>query len=367
VAQEREKRRIVIASILKPVDDTRMFEKMATSLHQTNQFEVTVIGYEGPGTPAHQNITCQSLGRFKRLSFSRWTARWKVLRLALAARPHIFIFTTHELLTQAIILKVLINTRIIYDVRENYYRNILHSEGLPALLRLPLALMVRLKEKLTAPAIDHFLLAEKGYEQEIKFHRGGWTVIENKALNAPIAPRSPGLRLLFTGTLSESNGVFRAIQLAGQMHRVDPRIHLTIAGYAAAESVRQRLMTEGQAPYVTLIGIDKLVSHEVIARLIAGSNAGIIAYVPSRQNVNAVPTKLFEYLAAGLPIIVENSWPWVERYQKYKPFLFTHFDNPDSPAIIRGIQGDTFYTSLPTDVSWRSEGPQFVAAIKNMA
>lgn len=40
-----KKRRIVLASILKPVDDTRMTEKLGATLAQVEGNEVYVIGY----------------------------------------------------------------------------------------------------------------------------------------------------------------------------------------------------------------------------------------------------------------------------------------------------------------------------------
>jgi hypothetical protein len=35
----------VLTSILKPVDDTRMFEKFGVSLGQTNKYDVNIIGF----------------------------------------------------------------------------------------------------------------------------------------------------------------------------------------------------------------------------------------------------------------------------------------------------------------------------------
>jgi hypothetical protein len=43
--QEIKKRRIVLASVLKPVNDPRMFEKMGQSLSQ--MYEVHIIGDSG--------------------------------------------------------------------------------------------------------------------------------------------------------------------------------------------------------------------------------------------------------------------------------------------------------------------------------
>ena len=218
MAQEREKRRIVIASILKPVDDTRMLEKIGLSLARKDGFAVSIIGYATTSPSIVTNIRLISLGHFPRLSLRRWMAKWVVLRKAWALQPTHFIFTTHELILPAIILKVARGTHIIYDVRENFYRNIRNSESLPWLARISLAMLVRFKEKLLAPTIDHFFLAEKAYEKEFRFHRGGWTVLENKALIPAGLTRTriPGkTRLLFSGHLLKFPGVKLVIAHGG--------------------------------------------------------------------------------------------------------------------------------------------------------
>ncbi len=368
MAQEREKRRIVIASVLKPVDDTRMYEKMGHSLAETNLYDVSIIGF-APSSPI---VPCRirqiSMGNFPRLSFTRLWTRWRIFQQAFTLQPDVFIFTTHELILPAIALKVIRNTRIIYDVRENYFRNILHSEGLPLILRPLLAMLVRLKEKLTAPAIDYFFLAEREYEKEFKFHRAGWTVLENKALpNSRSHSTARGLRLLFSGTLASSTGVFRAIRLARQLHAVDPRVQLTIAGYAASLPVREQIHAEAESsPFVRLIGVDALVSHGVIAKLIRESDAGIIAYPSAPQTVNSVPTKLFEYLQGSLPILTEAHWPWIPRFGKHHPFVFCDFKNPDLESIVKALTTNSFYLTPATESSWQSEETKLLLGIKNI-
>lgn len=370
MAQEREKRRIVIASILKPVDDTRMFEKMGCTLAR-NGFEVFIVGFGNSGESHVPGTHFVPLGKFQRISFQRWWARWKVLIAAIKRRPDVLVFTTHELLLPAFVLKVILNTKIIYDVRENYFRNIRHSESLPWLVRSPLAYLVRMKEKLIAPVCDYFFLAEKGYEKEIKFHRGGWTVLENKATPGVArrsAKQNPGsIDLLFTGTLAESTGVFRAIQLAIDLHKLNPAVRLTIAGYAATRHVQNEIRKGTQAcEFIRLLGIETLVPHTEIIKLIVESDAGIIAYVPSPATLNSIPTKLFEYLQAGLPIITESRWPWIQRFGACGPFAMYDFGNQDPPSLLRTLINGSFYRTQPGDTSWQSEEAKLLEAIKNI-
>lgn len=361
-----------------------MTEKMGETIASSGTSEVTVIGY-GCAHVAAPGLTGMPLGQFERLGFSRWIARWRVFTLAARQRPHVFIFSTHELIFQAILLKIVYGTRIIYDVRENYYRNIRHSEGLTALLRWPLAIWVRFIEKVTAPAIDHFFLAEAGYEKEFRFFRGGWTVIENKAANSPRLhetlrrgrPPAPTLlrregvqdagrtNLLFTGTLSESSGVFRAIRFAEKLHHADATIRLVVIGYAASRKVQRQLREEAsKKPFVQLVGIETLVPHTEITNAFNSADAAIISYPLLPQTANSVPTKLFEYLQARLPILTEAHWPWVARFSACQPFVHCNIDKPDAPEVLGSLKANAFYKSDPHDTSWNSEVPKLLAAIE---
>ena len=379
--QERKKRRIVLASILKPVDDTRMFEKMGRSLASGGLYEVFILGYPSPSVPDIPSIHFLPSDPFPRLSIRRMVASWKAFLKIWKLNPSILIFNTHELLIEAIVLKVCLGTRIVYDIRENYYRNIIHSGSFPLFVRVPLALLVRFKEKFLAPTIDHFMLAEIEYESEFKFHRGGWTVVENKALTPTLSRGEGGppfrrvvrgesrgaIKLLFSGTLADSTGVFMAIEIAKQLHRLDPEVRLKIIGRAALERVKQRIQHEIQDfDFIMLVGGDNLVPHEEILRAIEASDAGIISYPRSPHTENSHPTKLFEYLNAQLPIILEPHWPWVTRYEKHQPFILIDFSKPDYKALLQQLRTGHFYITAPIDITWTSEEPKLLRLIANL-
>ncbi|NOT73373.1 MAG: hypothetical protein HOP08_00495 [Cyclobacteriaceae bacterium] len=371
MAQERKKRRIVLASILKPVDDTRMFEKMGVTLAKEGSYDVIIIGYPAAHIPSYNGIRFIPLKTFPRLSFKRLMAKWEVFRKVWKVKPDSLVITTHELLFPAVLLKILLNISIVYDVRENYYRNILHSGSFGWLIRWPLALATRFKEKLLAPSVDYFFLAEQGYEKEFKFYRSGWKVIENKAIlsDHTLYERSSNrkLNLLFSGTLSESTGVFQAIELAKQIYLLNDQVRLTIIGLASKKSEQDKIQSTVQMhSFITLIGGDRLVSHHEIVQQIKQADFGILAYPSSSHTLNSHPTKLYEYLGYGLPIILNSKWPWIDQYLKYQPFVFTDFNHPDYPQLLNSLITGEFYPVKPSNVSWESEEATFLASLGNL-
>jgi len=371
-----KKQRIVIASLLKPVDDTRMFEKMGVTLSDSGQYEIFIIGYPSKSTPAYTNIHFLPLTAFSRISPGRLLAPFKVLRIIHQVNPQILIVNTHELLIVAILNRILFGARIIYDVRENYYRNILYAGSFPLLLRPFLAAWVRLKEKVTSPIFHHFFLAENGYQKEMSFFRNRATVIENKATESKgfSRARMPGkIRLLFSGTLAESTGVFQAIDLAKKLHSLNYSIHLTLVGYCAkAETLRKIHQEIKESAFIQLHGGNYLVPHPEVIKAIYASDFGMICYPPSRHTENAIPTKLYEYLAGRLPIILQNHGPWVELASRYQACIAIDFPTIDPQALLQQMLLP-FYGSSPGEVSrlpqekagvtWESEGEKLLSVL----
>jgi hypothetical protein len=365
---EAEKSKIVIASLLKPVDDTRMTEKIGQTLQDTHHHEVHIIGFPS-AQPKETRLHLHPLKPFTRLSPGRVGARWRVLKNVLKIRPVLLIITTHELLLTALIVKMLTGCRLIYDVQENYFYNLKYTSAFPFLLRHALALYVRLNERLAAPFIDHFFLAEKGYEQELTFPGKRYTVLENKGQRPGAAPaRSRDAnQLIFTGTLAETTGVFTAIRLAAALHQLDNRITLTIAGYCAQQSILTKLKDEVRKhPFITLVGGGQLVSHSLIQQLIDSAGAGIISYQANPATERSIPTKLYEYLGASLPILLVCHPAWEELCKPYAAAVVFDPEIPDASRILNELRNQHFYTSTPSDVYWDSEEPKLLATIQSV-
>jgi glycosyltransferase involved in cell wall biosynthesis len=362
-----KKRRIVLASVLKPVDDTRMFEKMGGSL--AGIYEVHIVGYPGSARlPEHGDVFVYPLRPFRRISLGRLLAPWRILARVVALQPAVFVFCTHELIFVALLARLLTSCRLVYDVRENYYRNILYTAAFPRVLRPLVAGYVRVWEHVGAGFIHNFLLAEKGYALELSFGHGRRTIIENKLRRPPAvapAPRlTPARNFLFTGTLSEITGLFTALDLLEQLHRHDPAVRGTIIGYCALVAERQSLRARlATMPYVTLHGGDRLVPHPAIEYEILRADVGIVAYPPNPATEHSFPTKLYEYLGYRLPILLIDYAPWVTYAARFDAAVTFQPASFDAPRTLQQLRGKTFYSAPPEDVFWEHEGERLRTVI----
>jgi hypothetical protein len=221
-----------------------------------------------------------------------------------------------------------------------------------------LACYARFKEVSLSPFIDHFILAEKGYEKELFFLGNKKIILENKitmpAANTNIKKHSDGLlHLLFSGTLAETTGVFYAIDLIKALHRHEPRIRLLIIGYCAQNSTFEKIKANIEScEFIRLIGGDRLVPHQSILAEIERADFGIVSYAINRATENSIPTKLYEYLGYELPILITNYMPWKQECDHFNAAIAIDFNAPDIKDILKKMETTNFYTSKPTDVFW---------------
>ncbi|MEO7992352.1 MAG: glycosyltransferase [Chryseolinea sp.] len=342
---------------MKPIDDTRMFEKFGQTLAE--EAEVHIIGYPSQGIVNYPTIIFHPLTSFARLSIERILQPWKIFKKITQIKPDILIITTHELLVIGMLTRVFLSCRLIYDVQENYCRNILYTNAFPKIIRPFVAAYVRCKEWITSPFVNHFLLAERGYDTELHFPGNKKTVIENKTKKKEIvAPKKNdgNIHLLFTGTLAETTGVFTAIDLAQQLHNLNSSIQLTVVGYCSLQSTLEKIKnTISNKDFIELIGGDQLVPHSDIVAQIQSSDFGIITYTENPSIVNSIPTKLYEYLGYQLPILMIDYQPWVDLAKPHQASITFKPSNINPKVLLDRMKNQSFYTSKPEDVFWESE------------
>lgn len=369
--------RILLVSLLKPIDDTRMYGKLGRTLSSLPGAEIHVCGYKTPPPAGPPGFFFHPLFRFRRLSPARLLAPARYLRLLFRLRPSLVLVCTHELLLPSVLYKLVTGSRLIYDVQENYALNIRTQPVYPPVVRPLLAGLVRLTERSSAPFVDHFLLAERSYARELPFLGRGYTVVENKLASAPEGKKKrdvrvqvgPGpVRLLYSGTISRLNGVFEVVRLCRQLREVHPGVELRIIGYCPQPDVLTELRQAiAGKPYITLTGGDWLVPHPDILAAIGQSDIGLLPYRPHPSTFSCVPTKLFEYMGHALPLLLQQNPAWEPLVNRHQAGLFLDFVNPDPVALFGKIEKAIFYPAgSPAEVFWESEAPKVLRVVKEV-
>lgn len=396
---------ILLASVLKPLDDTRMLGKFGRTLASRPGTQVHVAGRAAPqpaGLPP--NLHTHALLAGSRLSLARLGAQLRYWQRLRQLRPDVVFLHAPELLPATVLWQALgAGRRFVYDVRENYALNIQTQQVYPGWARGLLAGLVRSLEILAVRRASAVVLAERSYAEELPFAQGGAhdepsgsgpaqaeayatsapekqktknekrvLVLENKyqpyapepappPLPRRLPPPTEPLRLLYSGTISELNGVWEAIRFVQHLRAAWPLAHLTIIGACQQPGLLPHLqaaVAEARGA-VTLVGGNELVPHERVVAEIERSHLGLLPYRLHPSTARCVPTKLFEYLAHGLPLVAPPNPLWQGLVQRHGAGLAFDFQQPAHPPpaeLADQLRQVAYYPGgIPSEAFWASE------------
>jgi len=363
--------KIVLAAVLKPVDDTRMFEKFALSL--SANYEVHIIGFEASIPPLSQpNIYFHPIFRFHRTSNHRLQASqlfWQKLK---ALKPQLLIVHAVELLPMACWYGIRYRIPVCYDVRENYYRNILFQNHYPIYLKFPLALMLRAMEWLSRLKVAHYFMAERNYEQEFSFSKGKSTVLENKyksLVNFPFIPKNESLKhFVYTGTISTIYGAKEAFILVEKLYRLGQVETFTMIGKAAEKELADWFKKQAQQhSWFKWKGTSTPIAHTEIIQALAKADMALLPYQANKSTMNCIPTKLYECLALGIPMLIQQNALWEAICQPHQAALFIDYQDIEINELAQKLVQYDFYPSgTVNEANWDQEGEKLLAIVNKL-
>ncbi len=366
------KKKVLLASVLKPLDDPRMAGKFAASL--AGSFEAVLLGQPGQVPDGCIAVAVKPFGR---LSWRRFAFPFRFLLTLMGLRPSLAVVHAVELLPFAALYCLLSGCKLVYDVQENYMGNILAQGVYGRWLRWPLARAVRLAEWACRPLTAHYILAERCYVAECPFVAGKYTVLENKALRAEGlarpknawhgGPFPPLLKLLFCGTVSPHYGIWEAVDLAERLYRAGTALELAVVGKAGA-ALRKRL--EARAKQLTFLTLDvreEAVPHRQVLAAMHLADLVLLPYPPNPSTWQCIPTKMFECLAYGLPMLVQQNPLWDQLCAGHSAAVFTDFASVPAKSLTDTLLAHRFYPAGPwAGAFWDLEGKTLLELAKSL-
>ncbi len=119
-------------------------------------------------------------------------------------------------------------------------------------------------------------------------------------------PIQTDLRMLYHGTVSHRFGVMIAVEAVGLIRRVFPNVKFFIYGSydpGYLKSIKQRIEALNIHDNITMGGFLDLGE---IYEIIKSVHIGVVAYLSDPFMNQALSTKTFEYIAAGLPVVASR-------------------------------------------------------------
>ena len=105
------------------------------------------------------------------------------------------------------------------------------------------------------------------------------------------------------------------------------------------------------------------IPHIEIEKAILSSDFGLLPYQPNLSIDGKWPTKIFEYMANKLPIIIQNNSTWDEYILKNNAGISIDFINPQNIDLPSLLKKEFYVLPLSDNVYWSSEEIKLKSAI----
>jgi len=286
--------------------DVRIFHKQCVTLREAG-YRVSLL-QRGKDAEVVNGVEIDPLPSYSSRLSRMTKGVWTVVRKARAARPAIVHIHDPELSWGAVLLK-LSGIKVIYDIHENLHLDIAAKQWVPRPLKRPLGLATQLFERLAARIFDHVSAATDGIAR--RFPPQSTTVIRNSPMVTPfdaadrplLADRDP--YLIYVGGLGGGGDVKGIDLMLGVLGALPPssKLRLLLGGREPEPGFVERLKQRPGGERIDYVG---WVDQKILPQLYGRAIGALVLYPPMPNNVESEPVKLFESMAAGVPIIISD-------------------------------------------------------------
>ena len=296
--------KVIHVSTVHPTFDNRIFFKECQSLSEANYEVILITPYEE--TKVIDKIKIIGISEPKNRIWRMLFTTCMATLLALNEKPSLFHLHDPELMPMGFFLS-LMGKNVIFDMHENLPATILNKRYLPKLLRKLLSNAFRFIENIFL-INQYIVLAENIYKRNHNWQNRKKIVLNfpqiNKLLNIKeekyntftagyiglITAKRGSRTMLKTTKLLSDRGHKISLELVGKCehrHRAD------------LESYQQREKINNVRFHGFLKALDGY-------RIMARCHVGLVLLEPTPNYIRSYPTKLFEYMALGLPVVLSD-------------------------------------------------------------
>lgn len=286
--------------------DVRIFRKECVSLAEAG-YTVNLVVADGKGDEMKNGVRiidagARPTGRMKRMVNTVRQAYSK----AITTNAHMYHLHDPELLT--LIPRLLQKGKVVYDAHEDLPRQIMTKHWIPGPLRSIVSLLSERVE-------NHYARKASGIITATPFIKERFSKVHPNVKNINNYPLLEEFRAIerrpseenvacYIGGISAARGLYEMVRA---MESVDGK--LLLAGTFADPKERAHAASLPGWNKVVELG---LCDREKVREIVAVARTGLVLFLPEPNHINAQPNKLFEYMAAGLPVIASDFPLWRE-------------------------------------------------------
>lgn len=356
--------RVLVMTVVHHPQDTRILVRQIAALVDAGH-EVTyaapfnAVGVTPPpGVVAFDLPRSRGRHRLEAVHAARRTAR------ELASQHDVVLIHDPELV---LAVTGLSDVAVVWDVHEDTAAAVTYKEWIPAGLDRMAAAGVRMVERWAERRMD-LLLAEAGYRS--RFRQDHPIVPNSTLVDAEAAPPGSG-RAVCVSTLTRARGALDLIEVGRLLRPLGIVVDLIGPASPDVTDELRRADIDGDVRWH-----GRLPHDEVIER-VRGGTAGLSLLHNERNYRHSYPTKVFEYLAQGIPVVATPLPLVVDVIEQHDAGIIVPFRDPAAAAAaVVALNGDVArrtrlgrngLEAVRSEHNWADDAPLFVAAIEEAA
>lgn len=289
-----------------PRYDTRIFIKQCRTLAAYG-YDVTLVVADDQGDECKDGVHIVDVGRLPGRLNRMFTTSRRVFDKALALDADIYQLHDPELIPFGLKLKRL-GKKVIFDSHEDVPRQLLGKPYIGPVSRHVLSLAFSLFQRYACARFDG-IIAATPFIRDIFLKIHPFTVdVNNFPLLGELDSPAPWVvkqdDICYVGSIGTIRGI-RELVHAGELLQSSARLNL--AGQFYEPAVEAELKAHPGWARVNQLGfLDRHGVRDVMKR----SAAGMVTLHPLPNHLDSHPTKMFEYMSSGIPVIASDFPLW---------------------------------------------------------
>jgi len=298
--------KIVHLTSAHPRNDTRIFIKQCRTL-AAHGYDVTLVVADDKGEECRDGVTITDVGRLPGRLRRIFTTTRRVRDRALSLDADLYQLHDPELLPVGLALKRRGKT-VIFDSHEDVPRQLLNKPYLGRLSGRALSLAVALMERYACSRFDGVIAATPFIRDKFLKFKPDTVDVNNFPLVGELESATPWANkrqeVCYVGGIGEIRGIRELVSAA---RHVQSAARINLVGAFSEPALEAQVRADPGWERVNELGfLDRKGVREVMER----SLAGIVTFHRLPNHVDSHPTKMFEYMSAGIPVIGSDFPLW---------------------------------------------------------
>lgn len=284
--------------------DTRIAHRECATLAEAGYEVVLIAPGQANGLPPGVRLRSLPLPRNR---IERMTSTmWQLYRAALDENADYYHFHDPELIFVGLLLKMR-GARVIFDVHEDIPKDIADKHWIPQPLRGPVGHLAVLALRMLHRRYSAIVTATPGIAE--RFPSQNTVVICNYPRLEEMQAGHGGQfsarprQAVYLGNITELRGIIELLH-AFDSPDITPEARLTLAGVFEDDGLAARVRAMPAWHKVDFLG---WCERERVAQVLGGARLGLITLRPAKNFADSLPVKMFEYMAAGLPVVISET------------------------------------------------------------